>query len=218
MSSGASFDPQLLAGMSHRQIAAALSDPTSPVAKAVDGSANVLTAALCEVTGQQPTAVCTAPGVAAAAKTLAQGDVVTGQARTSPADRTVAATSAPRWARLGSLILPLAGLAVSAYLTVEHYSSSTTLACPETGVVNCVKVTTSSYSTLVGVPVALLGLLFFAAMSVLCRRSPGARPARGWAERGWRAPLPGSSWSCTWSGPSCSASTPSACGAPSCTR
>ena len=64
--------------------------------------------------------------------------------------------------------MALAGLAVSAYLTVEHYSSSTTLACPETGVVNCVKVTTSSYSTLVGVPVALLGLLFFAAMSVLC--------------------------------------------------
>jgi hypothetical protein len=74
ISSGASFDPQLLAGMSHRQIAIALSDPTSPVAKAVDGSANVLTAALCEVTGQQPSAVCTAPGVAAAAKSLAQGN------------------------------------------------------------------------------------------------------------------------------------------------
>ena len=73
VSSGASFDPQLLAGMSHRQIAAALADPTSPVAKAVDGSANVLTAALCEVTGQQPTAVCTAPGVAAAATTLTKG-------------------------------------------------------------------------------------------------------------------------------------------------
>ena len=74
VSSGASFDPQLLAGMSHRQVAAALADPTSPVAKAVDGSANVLTAALCEVTGQQPAAVCTAPGVAAAAKTLAKGN------------------------------------------------------------------------------------------------------------------------------------------------
>jgi hypothetical protein len=73
VSSGASFDPQLLAGMSHHQIAVALSDPTSPVAKAVDGSANVLTAALCEVTGQQPTATCTAPGVVAAAKTLAHG-------------------------------------------------------------------------------------------------------------------------------------------------
>lgn len=73
VASGASFDPQVLAGMSHRQVAAALSDPTSPVAKAVDGSANVLTAALCEVTSQQPAAVCTAPGVAAAAKTLAKG-------------------------------------------------------------------------------------------------------------------------------------------------
>jgi hypothetical protein len=74
VSSGASFDPQLLAGKSHRQIAAALSDPTSPVAKAVDGSANALTATLCEVTGQQPTTVCTACGVAAAAKALAQGN------------------------------------------------------------------------------------------------------------------------------------------------
>ena len=107
---------------------------------------------------------------------------MTGQARTSPADRTVAASSAPGWARLCSLIVSLAGLAVSAYLTVEHYSSSTTLACPETGVVNCVKVTTSSYSTLLGVPVALLGLLFFAAMSVLC--APVAwRASNPWVSR-----------------------------------
>ena len=107
---------------------------------------------------------------------------MTGLARTSPADRTVAATAAPRWARLGSLVVALAALAVSAYLTVEHYSSSTTLACPETGVVNCVKVTTSSYSTLAGVPVALLGLLFFAAMSVLC--APVAwRASNPWVSR-----------------------------------
>jgi len=103
---------------------------------------------------------------------------VTGRVRTSPVETTVVATSAPRWARLSSLILAVAGLAVSAYLTVEHYSSSTTLACPETGVVNCVKVTTSSYSTLAGMPVALLGLLFFAAMTLLC--TPAA----------WRAPNP----------------------------
>ena len=78
--------------------------------------------------------------------------------------------------------MALAGLAVSAYLTVEHYSSSTTLACPETGVVNCLKVTTSSYSTLLGVPVALLGLLFFAAMSVLC--APVAwRASNPWVSR-----------------------------------
>jgi uncharacterized membrane protein len=57
---------------------------------------------------------------------------------------------------------------VSAYLTFEHYSASVTLSCPNTGVVNCVKVTTSSYSKLAGVPVALLGLVFFVAMTVLC--------------------------------------------------
>ncbi len=107
---------------------------------------------------------------------------MTGQARTSPADRTVAAMSAPRWARLGSLILSLAGLAVSAYLTVEHYSSSTTLACPETVVVNCLKVTTSSNSMLLGVPVKLLVLLYFSAMSVLC--APIAwRAANPWVGR-----------------------------------
>jgi uncharacterized membrane protein len=108
---------------------------------------------------------------------------VTGQARlTRPADAAADATQAPRWARVTALLLSVAGLLVSAYLTVEHYSSSTTLACPETGVVNCVKVTTSGYSTLVGVPVALLGLLFFAAMTVLC--TPAAwRASNPWVGR-----------------------------------
>ena len=108
---------------------------------------------------------------------------MTGQARlTREADATTDAAQAPRWARVTSLLLSVAGLLVSAYLTVEHYSSSTTLACPETGVVNCVKVTTSSYSTLVGVPVALLGLLFFTAMSVLC--APAAwRASSPWVGR-----------------------------------
>ena len=103
-------------------------------------------------------------------------------ARTSPADPAAATSSAPAWARSSSLALAVAGLLVSAYLTVEHYSSSTTLACPETGVVNCVKVTTSSYSTLAGVPVALLGLLFFAAMTLLC--TPAAwRRSSPWLDR-----------------------------------
>jgi uncharacterized membrane protein len=45
-----------------------------------------------------------------------------------------------------------------------------------------VKVTTSSYSTLVGVPVALLGLLVFAVMTVLC--TPAVRRlANPWVER-----------------------------------
>lgn len=87
-----------------------------------------------------------------------------------------------RWAPLSSTVLCVAGLAVSAYLTFEHYSSSTTLACPESATINCVKVTSSSYSELLGVPVALLGLLFFLAMTPLCL--PFAwRSANPWPQR-----------------------------------
>lgn len=61
--SGASFSPQTLAGQNWTQIAAALSDPSSPIAKGVNGSANVLTAALCNLTGQQPSDVCSSKAV-----------------------------------------------------------------------------------------------------------------------------------------------------------
>jgi hypothetical protein len=64
--SGASYDPQTLHGMTHEEVASALSDPNSPVAKAIDGTANVITAAICDITGNQPSSVCTAPGVTAA--------------------------------------------------------------------------------------------------------------------------------------------------------
>jgi uncharacterized membrane protein len=66
------------------------------------------------------------------------------------------------------LTLCLIGLALSGYLTYEHFSASTTLSCPNTGPINCLKVTTSSYSKVLGIPVALLGLLYFVAMTALC--------------------------------------------------
>jgi Domain of unknown function (DUF929) len=65
LTSGASISPQLLAGESASDIAAALSDPSSPIAQAVDGSANAFTAAICQLTGGQPGAVCTSAGVTA---------------------------------------------------------------------------------------------------------------------------------------------------------
>lgn len=67
-----------------------------------------------------------------------------------------------------AFLLSLVGLAVSIYLTVEHYTASTALACPENSVINCAKVTSSSYSKVAGVPVALLGAIFFLGMAVLC--------------------------------------------------
>jgi uncharacterized membrane protein len=63
--------------------------------------------------------------------------------------------------------LTLLGLALSAYLTAEHYTGSSTLACSASGVVDCLRVTTSPESVLLGVPVAVWGLLYFAGMTVL---------------------------------------------------
>jgi uncharacterized membrane protein len=75
--------------------------------------------------------------------------------------------SAPRWAGLSGLGLSLAGLAVSAYLTVEHATAGRSLACPETGVVNCATVLSSPQAVVLGVPVAVFGLVYFVAMVAL---------------------------------------------------
>jgi len=58
--SGASYNPQVLAGLSWATIASDLSNPNSAVAKAVDGTANYITAAICQLTGNQPASACTA--------------------------------------------------------------------------------------------------------------------------------------------------------------
>lgn len=76
-----------------------------------------------------------------------------------------------------SLVAALLGLMVSAYLTVEHFTGPAVLACPEGATLNCAKVTSSAWSSLLGVPVALLGLLFFAAMALLVA-PPGWRRRR----------------------------------------
>ena len=59
MLSGSSFSPQVLQGKSWATIAAALKDPNSQIAKAVDGTANYLTATICKLTGNQPASACT---------------------------------------------------------------------------------------------------------------------------------------------------------------
>jgi hypothetical protein len=57
---GASYNPQVLAGLSWSTIATDLSNPSSAVAKAVNGTANYITAAICKMTGNQPASACTA--------------------------------------------------------------------------------------------------------------------------------------------------------------
>lgn len=73
-----------------------------------------------------------------------------------------------RWVAPVTLALALAGLAVSIYLTIAHYTNPELLVCSDTGTVNCEAVTTSAQSTFLGIPVALLGLVWFVAMVVLC--------------------------------------------------
>ena len=70
---GVGFSPGILRGLSQSAIVAELANPTSAIAPFVDGEANLLTAALCVVTKQSPTAVCTSKGVTAAATALPGG-------------------------------------------------------------------------------------------------------------------------------------------------
>ena len=58
--------PSALASMSWTQVATAMHDPSSPVAKDIDGAANVITAAIATLTHGQPAAVRGSAGVQAA--------------------------------------------------------------------------------------------------------------------------------------------------------
>jgi len=52
------YSPQLLAGMDWTQIAASLTDESSPVARAIVGTAERITGQLCRLTGNRPGTVC----------------------------------------------------------------------------------------------------------------------------------------------------------------
>ena len=76
-------------------------------------------------------------------------------------------TTVPPWFQLVTWILALAGLGVSIYLTIAHFTDKKLAGCAESGVVNCTKVTTSPQSYVFGIPVAVLGLAFFVAAVAL---------------------------------------------------
>jgi uncharacterized membrane protein len=76
-------------------------------------------------------------------------------------------TRVARWVAPASLALSLGGVGVSTYLTIAHFTTSKILVCSASGTVNCERVTTSAQSTFVGIPVALLGLVWFVAMTAL---------------------------------------------------
>ena len=66
-------------------------------------------------------------------------------------------------------VVSLVGLGVSVYLTIAHFQPAA-LSCPlgsTGGAINCAKVTTSPESVVLGIPVAILGLVFFVPMLAL---------------------------------------------------
>jgi len=73
-----------------------------------------------------------------------------------------------------AVLAGLAGLAISIYLTVVHYSTIP-LACPASGVVNCEQVLSSRYAVIgdTGVPTSAAGIVWFvvsAGLALLRRR------------------------------------------------
>ena len=76
-------------------------------------------------------------------------------------------TPVARWAIYTSWALSLIGLGLATYLTIGHFESKTFLVCPDSGLINCAKVTTSAQSYFLGIPVAVLGLANFVVLAVL---------------------------------------------------
>jgi uncharacterized membrane protein len=70
-----------------------------------------------------------------------------------------------RWQPIVTLLLSIIGLAGSVYLTISHFHAGF-LVCPELG--PCEKILTSNSSHFLGIPVPILGLAYFAPMSLLC--------------------------------------------------
>jgi hypothetical protein len=58
-----SFDPSILSGLNQTQVAAQLNDPTSTIAKAIDGGANMTTATICTMIDNKDTKVCLQPTI-----------------------------------------------------------------------------------------------------------------------------------------------------------
>lgn len=81
------------------------------------------------------------------------------------------------WTLLAALAVP--GLAATGYLTYSHYADQVTVC---SGIGNCELVQTSKYSVIAGVPVALMGLLYFVAVAALAAvRLVASQRAAEWA-------------------------------------
>jgi uncharacterized membrane protein len=78
-----------------------------------------------------------------------------------------------RWRPITTFVVSILGLAVATYLTYGHYAnpahpvSSCPLGGSGGGTVNCELVLTSGWSSILGLPVALYGAVFFVFMVII---------------------------------------------------
>lgn len=87
-------------------------------------------------------------------------------------------TEAPSRLLLAIAILATAGLAVSSVSLAHHYGTSKTAYCDFGEAFNCDVVNRSAYSTLLGVPVALVGIVGYLALLLLATAYRNLRGVR----------------------------------------
>ena len=87
--------------------------------------------------------------------------------------------SSPRWVFVTISVLAVIGIAVSSVSLYHHYGSSKTNFCDFGESFNCDIVNRSTYSSVFGIPVALIGILGYAALLALATlyRSKAETPA-----------------------------------------
>ena len=71
------------------------------------------------------------------------------------------------------------GLLASIYLTIQHFTLSVPLGCPEGSLVNCTAVLTSHASVFLGIPVPIFGLVYFAVALLLVQLRRSEEPSAG---------------------------------------
>ena len=70
-------------------------------------------------------------------------------------------------ARIITAVISLVGVGVMAYLTYIHYESAERYFCDISGDISCSEVAQSAYSEILGIPVAILGIGYFALVFLL---------------------------------------------------
>ncbi len=82
--------------------------------------------------------------------------------------------------QLAAILVSVAGIAVSIYLTMLHYAGVVP-ACPASGPINCEAVLSSRYALIAGtsIPASAAGIVWFAISAGLSTRAPG------WGQVAW---------------------------------